>query len=446
MSEWLAGRAESVITPPVGEPMAGYFQPRFTTGVRDDLFCRALVLQQGEERVALVSCDLISIQRGAVEEARRIIQSETRIPPQHVMVCCSHTHTGPYTTDLYAGELSQAYRQSLPARIAGVVAKAAADLAPARVSVGAGTVEGIAFNRRYLLKNGQHRTNPGIGNPDIERALGPVDTELGALKVERPDGSVAALWVNFAVHADVMGGEEFSADFPGALSRKLKEHYGEGVVALFANGACGDVNHFDVHGPAEQNGPAQVEKMAQAMAGAAIQAANQAQPVGDGLEGRSEVLQIPIRGLSDEEEERCRRLLEEVSLPEEGRALKSEDIGKTPATDAVFARAALRVQEERRVSPTAAVEAQALRVGSVKIAALPVELFAELGLQIKRGAPRPPVFLACYANGIVGYVPTRRAFEEGGYETMLTTNSKLEESAGERLVEEALRLLKRLEG
>ncbi len=91
-----AGAAQVVITPPVGVALAGYFTPRKSIGVHDDLYARALVLENGESCIALVSCDLKSIKAATVREIRRGVEAECGIAPEQVMVCCSHTHTGPY--------------------------------------------------------------------------------------------------------------------------------------------------------------------------------------------------------------------------------------------------------------------------------------------------------------------------------------------------------------
>src|SRR5947209_17732721 len=90
-----AGAAAVDISPPEGTPLAGYYSPRGARAALDPLFSKALVLEQGGTKAALVVCDLISLPRYTVEEARRLIEKQTGIPAAHVMVSATHTHTGP---------------------------------------------------------------------------------------------------------------------------------------------------------------------------------------------------------------------------------------------------------------------------------------------------------------------------------------------------------------
>src|SRR4030088_3180514 len=90
-----AGVAQAVITPPKGAPMAGYYRQRAAEGTHDDLYAKALVFEKDGVKVALVACDLVSLPRRESEEARRIIQQKLGIPPDHVMISATHSHTGP---------------------------------------------------------------------------------------------------------------------------------------------------------------------------------------------------------------------------------------------------------------------------------------------------------------------------------------------------------------
>ena len=116
-----AGCAQVVITPPLGVNLAGYFHDRFATSVRDDLHARAVVLESGGARLTLISCDLIAPNARVTAAARELIQAECGIPPEGVLVCATHTHTGPAVGDLGAVARDEDYVASLGRRIADAV-------------------------------------------------------------------------------------------------------------------------------------------------------------------------------------------------------------------------------------------------------------------------------------------------------------------------------------
>jgi hypothetical protein len=220
------GVAERVITPPVGVPLGGYAgRPGPSVGVHDDLHARALVLEAGGERAALVSLELLYPTPELVKALREEAEGKAGVPADSVLVAAVHTHSGPSVFGLdpclersYLDE----YWSLLPSLVASVVVEAAGRLAEAGIRFGRGRLDGWTVNRR----------RPG---------LGPLDNEVGALLLEGVGGPVAAV-VNFACHAVVLGHNNLliSADYPGAVSRAVKRLLG--ATALFLTGACGDVN------------------------------------------------------------------------------------------------------------------------------------------------------------------------------------------------------------
>ena len=124
-----AGMAKTVITPPVGTQLSGYGgRTEPSTGVLDDLYAKALVVDDGNERIALVVCDIIGFRIDMVNEIRAIIQQQTGIKPDNIMVTCTHTHSGP---NLRAADT--AYVESLKLHVAGAVAAAANSMRAARI-------------------------------------------------------------------------------------------------------------------------------------------------------------------------------------------------------------------------------------------------------------------------------------------------------------------------
>jgi neutral ceramidase len=151
------GAAQVVISRAVGTPMAGYYSTRLSTGVHDDLHAKAIVLASGDQRAALVACDLVGIPPAVIEEARELIRKATGIPGENVMISATHSHTGPLIPDggaraeAYGGglEIAKRRRAELPAKIAESVRLANARMMPARVSFGKGREESVSFNRTF---------------------------------------------------------------------------------------------------------------------------------------------------------------------------------------------------------------------------------------------------------------------------------------------------------
>ena len=172
-AELRVGAAAVVINPPPGTPLAGYYSQRGTKTVLDDIYAKAIVLEVGDTRAALVVCDLISLPRHVVTEARRQVEAATGIPAAHVMLSATHTHTGPVLAresalDELVGatsDLGRRYTDKLPELIARSVAEANRKLAPARASAAVGKEEGISFNRRFHMKDGTVSWNPAKRHP-----------------------------------------------------------------------------------------------------------------------------------------------------------------------------------------------------------------------------------------------------------------------------------------
>ncbi len=436
-AELRAGAAAVDISPPEGAPLAGYYSPRGARAVLDPLFSKALVLEQGGTRAALVVCDLISLPRYTVEEARRLVEKQTGIPAAHVMISATHTHTGPAlirrsSVDKLVGanaDLGQRYTERLPELIARSVAEADKKLAPARLSAAVGRQDGLAFNRRFFMRDGSVSWNPRKQHPDIVRPAGPTDPEVGVLSLQTPKGEPVAAYVNFALHPDTTGGEAVSADYPGVLSRLLAECRGPGLVTLFANGCCGNLNHRDIHWADPQHGPREAKRVGTALAGAVCATIPHLKPAaGEGLRVKSTIVKLPLAPVSEKELARAREVVKQ------GRG------AKVPFLEQVKAYQALDVAA--RDGKPWEVEVQVVALGDeVAWVSLPGEIFVELGLAIKKASPFRYTLIAELANGSIGYIPDRRAYPQGNYEVV---SARCAEGSGEMLVEAATRLLKEL--
>lgn len=459
-SEIRLGAATVKITPPLGTPLAGYYSVRGSEGVLDDIHARAVVLDDGATQVAMVTCDLIGLSRPVVLEARRIITEQTGIPSLHVMISATHTHTAPVVIGGSAldeftsggSQLSKDYAAQLPKWIAQAVEQAYRQRVPARIFYGFEYETKLSFIRRYWMKDGTVGWNPGVLNPDIVRPVGDIDPQVNVAYAEtvgqRPaaaaeqleaDGSrkpvetdTVPLWtyVNFALHLDTTGGTLISADYPATLYRLLAEYKGPDMVTMFANGACGNINHVNVKWAAPQSSPAAARRLGTILAADVLKTyADMVQVDGTTLRVRCERVPVQPAAYTDEELRQAREIV----------ACNGEN---TPFYDQVKAYRILDLVACQ--GQPFDMEVQVFALGTdIAWVALPGEDFVELGRSIKAASPFRQTHIVELSNGWTPYIPHRSAYCEGAYEVI---SSQCAAGTGEQLVGAAIKLLCELHG
>ncbi len=425
------GAAQRNISPPLGTHMAGYYHVRPASAVHDDLYARAMVIDDGSTTIALVTCDLVSIREESVVNAREQVAQATAIPGGNVLVCCTHTHTGPITRgDRSAatfGSMSETYMATLEAQIAGAVTEAWATRSPGTLRIGKSQETRIAFNRRFHMRDGSVKTNPGKDNPDVIRPVGPIDPDVYALLAESNQGDPIGVLVNYSLHADTTGGDQISADYSGWMEKHLRNMSPEldEAVVLYANGFCGDINHVNVNDPNQLKGFEESERIGRALAESATQALSHLEPIkGESVHASQKTEALPAVVPTEEDIAWAREAVE-----------ASPRGGGPGRDDLVKAHRDLALQELNRQHFD--TEVQVLAVGNVAITALPGEIFVELGLSIKERSPFEHNLLAELANGNLGYICTEAAYPQGAYEP---TSSRVLPGSGEQLVRAALAL------
>ncbi|WP_409342905.1 neutral/alkaline non-lysosomal ceramidase N-terminal domain-containing protein [Paenibacillus sp. MBLB4367] len=422
------GMAEVDVTPPLNSSMPGYFRDRKSTGVLDPLYAKAITVETEGAAAVLVAIDAIDLPRRVVLGIRERIHSETGIPQANIMVSATHTHTGPPVVTSSLMTADEAYLQQLTERAADAAILAYRGSKEARIGFGCGYEADMAFNRRFWMKDGTVRMNPGIGNTDAVRPEGPIDPQVLVIRIDAVDGSSIGVVTNYACHTDTVGGTRYSADYPGELSASLKRSLGGHVVSLFLMGASGNINHIDVSGgwPVQ---PEHHKVMGRILAGEVLKTREKAR-LADRVElGAAQAFfQVAYRKPSEEEAEEARRRIGSETVNEVEKAFASELL-LAYAEEEIFAD----------------IEMQAIQLGPLAVVGCPGELFVELGLAIKAASPFAYTAVNELCNGAApGYVCTREAFENGSYEPRITSNSRLPAETGELFVRHAEELLGRI--
>jgi len=319
------------------------------------------------------------------------------------------------------------YAEALVEKLAGVIAQADAAAKPVRLAAGSTEQQSLSFNRRFHMKNGTVRFNPGVLNPDIVRVAGPVDPEVGMVFLQEAEGdndAVAAI-VNFALHLDTVGGTKYAADYPYYLEQSLREQYGDKFVLLFGTGTCGDINHIDVTKKERLKTDYIGRTLAETVKAKKESLKAVAEPL---LAVRSRIIEAPLQQFGPEKVAWAGEKIKKVGTRELS-FLEQVEAYKILAT-------------QMHSGQTIPLEVQVFRLSrDVAVVGLPGEVFVDLGLAIKRASPFATTLVIELCQDAPGYIPTRKAFAEGSYETV---NSRIAPGGGEMMAEAAIRLLKEL--
>lgn len=399
-----AGARRTIITPPVGVDLCGFGgREGPSVGVHDDLRACALFLSNGDCDLVVITADLIGLHREEVARVRAGIEARIGVPPEAVMIACSHTHSGPATRCINClGKHDDAYLAELLGKLVDVAADAREAATPAQVGAVRRPAR-IGVNRREMREQGIV-----LGVNDA----GPIEPHVNCLYVDEAAGRPLARLFCHAAHAVTLGGDNLliSGDWPGYAQRAVEEHYGPECVALFMQGCCGDINcrlraTFEA---AEEQGRALA---AEVIAGEGDAPRRPDPPLG----ASAETLHLPL--LPPPPPEEARRLRDQlVAQAQAGR--ESANYGVRMMHEGVvrWADEIVRLAEEDCGPRTVPFEVQALRVGDLGIVGLPGEVFVGYALNITAASPLPLTAVAAYTNGNIGYVPTAAAYPEGGYE------------------------------
>jgi hypothetical protein len=444
-----AGAATANITPALGCSLAGGMTDRTGVEVHDELLAKALVLDNGNARVAIVTVDSCAIPASILDAAKVQIAAHTKIPASHALIAATHTHSAPPATHLFQSKPDPKYIDFLTSRIADSVRLAVNRLERARIGWGVGREPRCLFNRRFRMKPGtiaadpfggtsdSVKMNPGAGNPNILEPAGPIDPDLGLIAVHSVEGRPVALLGNYALH--YVGGTG-----PGHISADYFPVWGEALlrragipgrlpITIMSNACSGNINNVDVRAPSQTLPPyRRIEQVCDILAAESLRVwreINYADSIE--LNGSVEMVDLGVRRPSASEVAAARKRLESAP-PEESTRDHYRDIGH------IYARETLLMEQYPK---SMAVPIQALRLGQLGIATFPGEAFTELGLAVKAKSPFQATMAIELANAYHGYIPTVEGHRQGGYETWRAKSSYLEVEAAPKMTAAALRRL-----
>ena len=399
----MAGAATVPITPPVGVNLQGYSRKDPCNGVRDPLHARALVLDDGKVRAAVVGIDLIGLEYASVLRIRERVAAQCDVPPGNVMIAASHTHGGPAVMYLAGDPMDWDYIRTVERQIAGAVVVASQRMQPVTIRYDEGSA-GFNVNRRVVTPTG----TPMLPNPD-----GVVDRRVRVIRVDGEGFNPLAVLFSYTCHATVLGGtnNRVSGDYPGVAGRTVEQFYGLGTTAIFLPGCFGNIrpNLTTPEGRFRAGSDEEVERIGRTLAAEVVRvsenAALQLQPRPASERGKakgkrrkgslsvaSEVFRLPYTDLPSERK-----------VKEMGRALgeRHDRMRDVPLA--------------RRKAGHAVIEIAAIRLGGLSLVTLPGEVMLEIGQQVEAGLNGDVIVLG-YTNGNPGYLCTAQSYDEGGYE------------------------------
>lgn len=422
------------ITPPVGVDLAGYAHREGPSlGLHDDLWCRALVLEDNKTRLMLVALDLLSIDFELDGLLRAAVAEATQTNPDHILINCSHTHAGPAITARQSlRERNRDYVAALPKLVAKAAAEAAGRLTPCALRYGESPVR-VGINRRETRPDGEVI----IGrNPE-----GIVDTKVRVLALEIEAGG--AVIFNHACHGTTLGSDNrmISAEWMGAAASQLATTLDGRYIPMFLQGSCGQIN------PNAESNFTEVARIGSEMAAAvmvALQHAESSEAIP--LAACRKQIGLPLQDPLTPEAARL-QLNEAQSELERRRQMGAHELvirayeGLVEHMNRMLERA-----ERRPKNEMLPFIIQVLRIGEVAIVGLSGEVFIEFAEQIAKQSPFRHTMVLGYSNGCTCYLPTEEAFKGGGYEADDSFRwyhiPPLRPHAGAVMVEAAMQMLK----
>ncbi len=422
--------------------MTGGFQDRLAMQAHDRLHARCIVMDDGETRIAMVVCDSCLITRDIYDRSKSVAAQAIGIPVNRILTAATHTHSAPTAVPLAQCNPDPEYVEYLTRQISQAIIDADSRLEPVEIGWGIAQVPEEVSNRRWFVRpqalqpnpfqetGDQVRTNPPRGTGLLIKAAGPVDPDVTFLSVRKANGHPVSLLANYGLH--YVGGipvGQLSADYFGEFARQVAGRFkaaDDGTfVGIMSNGASGDVNNYRFPDARPRSEPFERVQAVASLVADRVAAVNAMIDFQNETSIRMNEREIEIR----------------IRRPDAGQLELAEALLASAADPSKLTMKEVYAQESVRLSqapPTVRIKLQTIAIGELAIVAIPCEVFAEIGLEIKRRSPFKTTFVIGLANGYNGYLPSPEQHRLGGYETWRSSWSYLETEASVKITASVL--------
>ena len=415
----------------------GGFLERVASEARDRLYARAIVMEKGAVRIAVVVVDSCMLPRELLDRAKETAASRTGILPERMLISATHTHSAPAAMGCLGSDADARYAATLPSRIAEAIDGAAQRVVPARAGWTVVNDFEHTHTRRWILRGDRMKTDPfggltvranmhpGYQNPDAIGPSGPVDPAISMLALQSTEGKPLALLANYSMH--YFGAPAVSSDYYGVFAAAISQRLG-GAVAIMSQGTSGDQMWMDYGRPKS-------EITLQAYADEVATVAWRAYQT-------IKYHAAPVLAMAETKISLRRRVPDSQRLAWARQLVSQIGDAKPRNQPEVYAREQVFLDAE----PVRELKLQAVRVGALGMTAIPNEVFAITGLKLKAYSPLPLTFNIELANGAEGYIPPPEQHKLGGYTTWPARTAALEIEAEPKIVESLLQLLEKVAG
>ena len=389
----------------------------------------ALVLD-AEQRICFVSLDSLIVPLRVTRPAAKRIATATGIPEDNILICATHTHRGPATSNAF-GTPNAEYLRRLEEGTVRAAVKAVAAMedgksdADTAVLFGRSQEATVGRNSRLLLKDGSIGWD-GYDEQDVVRPTGPYDPDLYVLALRRADGKYGGLAFNHSVHnIGHIRKDCMSPCFYGLAALELERRHG--ATTLFLPGAFGST-----HNVTYNNSGVPAAECVHRVVDAVEEALGRLQPA---LSGQVQVLNrqftYRLRHFDEAKEALAVKSYLEKYVPQ-----------RTPHQIEMFRR--MRKEMMPHQGEPRQTRLQIIRLGDIAMVGIPGEMYGRLGLELRRRSPFRHTCIIGLANEQIGYIPDRKAYADGGYQAWVGWHSKLEVGTGEAMVDQAVAMLDEL--
>ena len=402
------GQVKVNITPPVGIEICGH-ERGASVGIRRDLYATAVVFQLKNLKCCIIMADLVGFRKDFSKEVSLIIEKEIGIEKKNVVLCASHSHSGPEII-FFEDKMHSAYEETLKWKLAGVVRLANRNLKKAKIGIGRGHVD-INVNRR-LEKDGKIQFLPNI--------KGVCDKEVIVVRIDQ-DNKIRGIITNYACHPTATTGDivEIDSDYPGASREFVEAHFAGKVINMFTLGCCGDIRlkSYDREGNWKQPDARTLTKMGNSLGEEVIRISKKIKTkAADGLKIISSQLRLPLDRNKFSRKEIKKQLVDRKAYFRDRKNMMNRPQKTSYRRSIDSFRKALKIIDSGKGAGSDVLDLHLICVGNIVFVCLPSEIFTEIGMQIKNLSSKYHLIPISICNVMSPYICTKEACLKGGYE------------------------------